>query len=290
MEFIKEEREDVKIEETLRVKQEDTEEQTDLMLLKEECIVPNEMEEEEQFETRPDFKTEEESFSWLQIKETFSQKTAHKTGTKSYFTPLHCEKSFGEHGNLKVPMKIHTGGKTFSCQQCGKRFNRKGHLNDHMRVHTGEKSFFCQQCGKSFKHKGDLNRHMRIHTGEKSFTCQQCGVSFTHKGNLQVHMRIHTGEKPYTCQQCGVSFTNKGNLYRHMKIHTGGKSYICQQCGVSITHEGNLQEHILNHTATTETHTNSLHNTIPNSTLERRLTPANSVESVSHMKENLKNT
>ncbi|KAK2915788.1 hypothetical protein Q8A67_000162 [Cirrhinus molitorella] len=51
MEFIKEETEDVKIEETFRVKHEETEEQIDLMPLKEECKELNEVEKKEEYET-----------------------------------------------------------------------------------------------------------------------------------------------------------------------------------------------------------------------------------------------
>uniref|UniRef100_A0A8C2C056 C2H2-type domain-containing protein n=1 Tax=Cyprinus carpio TaxID=7962 RepID=A0A8C2C056_CYPCA len=183
----------------------------DLMLLKEECIVPNETEEKEQYETH-DFKTGEESFSWPQIKETFSQKTAHKTGTTSCFTPFHSEKSFNEHGNLKVHMGIQTGKKPFTCQLCGKSFTQKVNLNRHMRIHTGEKPYICKQCGKSFDQHGNLKVHMRVHTGGKPYTCKQCGKSFNRKGDLNDHMRVHTGEKPYTCHQCGKSFTQKVNL------------------------------------------------------------------------------
>ncbi len=60
----------------------------DLIPLKEECIVPNETEEKEQYETHRYFKIGEESFSLPQSKETFSQKTAHKTGTKKLFHPF----------------------------------------------------------------------------------------------------------------------------------------------------------------------------------------------------------
>ncbi|CAM4570087.1 unnamed protein product [Leuciscus chuanchicus] len=50
MEFIKEESEDMKIEETFRVKHEDTEEQTDMKALKEEGQELNETEEKDQYE------------------------------------------------------------------------------------------------------------------------------------------------------------------------------------------------------------------------------------------------
>ncbi|KAL1276652.1 hypothetical protein QQF64_036275 [Cirrhinus molitorella] len=50
MAFIKEESEDMKIEEAFRVKHEDIEEQTDLTSLKEESHELNEMEEKDQYE------------------------------------------------------------------------------------------------------------------------------------------------------------------------------------------------------------------------------------------------
>uniref|UniRef100_A0A8C0YQ44 C2H2-type domain-containing protein n=2 Tax=Cyprinus carpio TaxID=7962 RepID=A0A8C0YQ44_CYPCA len=240
MEFIKEESEDVKIEETLRVKQEDTETQTDLKPLKEECIVPNETEEKGQYETHHDFKREEEYFSWPQIKETFSQKTAHKTGTKSYVTPFHCENNFHEHGNLKV----HTGGKSFPCQQCGVSFTHKGNLTVHMRVHTGEKPYTCPECGKSFDQNRNLKVHMRVHTGERNYVCHQCGKRFRRKGNLNKHMRIHTREKLYTCSQCGESFDLQGRFEEHMKVHAGEKPFTCQQCGKSFTQVSNRNRHM----------------------------------------------
>ncbi len=62
------------------------------MPMKKECIVPNEMEEKVQYETHHDFITRVESFSWSQTEKTFSEKTTHRTGTKSCVTPFHCEK------------------------------------------------------------------------------------------------------------------------------------------------------------------------------------------------------
>ncbi|XP_048042476.1 zinc finger protein OZF-like [Megalobrama amblycephala] len=191
--IIKEESEDMKIEETFSVKHEDTEEQTDLMALREASHELNEREEEkEHYNLMSEEKSTEFSL----------QKGAQKTGTKSCFT----------------------------CQQCGKSFKHKKHLIDHMSIHTGEKPFTCQQCGQSFRRKGNLKVHMMIHTREKPYTCTLCGNDFKREQSLRQHMIIHTGESPFSCQQCGKSFSDKAKLKIHMRIHTGEKPYTCQQC------------------------------------------------------------
>ncbi|XP_048012725.1 zinc finger protein 510-like [Megalobrama amblycephala] len=117
--IIKEESEDMKIEETFSVKHEDTEEQTDLMALREASHELNERKEEkEHYNLMSEVKSTEFSL----------QKGAQKTETKSYFT----------------------------CQQCGKTFDQDRNLQVHLRVHTRESPFTCQQCGKSFIHKNTL--------------------------------------------------------------------------------------------------------------------------------------
>ncbi|KAL1276215.1 hypothetical protein QQF64_035838, partial [Cirrhinus molitorella] len=79
MVFIKEESEDMKIEETFmkHVKHEDTEEQTDMMLVKKENQELNETKDKVQYEKHHDFIAGENLFSSSQTK-----KATHKTEAK----------------------------------------------------------------------------------------------------------------------------------------------------------------------------------------------------------------
>ncbi|CAM4567871.1 unnamed protein product [Leuciscus chuanchicus] len=83
MAFIKEESEDIRIEEAFGVKHEDAEEQTGLMALKEECQELDEMEETNQYEKHNDFMTGEKS---TQTEKSSPQKGSQKTESNSYFT------------------------------------------------------------------------------------------------------------------------------------------------------------------------------------------------------------
>nr|XP_055035294.1 gastrula zinc finger protein XlCGF67.1-like [Misgurnus anguillicaudatus] len=198
--LVKEELEKMTDPQPCRIKDEDTEEQIDMMEVKEESQA--EVDEKHQI---------------IKINHNVSQKETLKT------EDIKCENSFSEVERPEDHKRTHSEEKPLTCQQCGKSFRRKVNLKAHMRIHTGEKPHVCHHCGKSFITAGELKKHMRTHTGEKPYTCQQCGKCFSIESNLKIHARVHTGEKPFTCQPCGKSFTFQSNLNRHMKTHSGEK-------------------------------------------------------------------
>ncbi|KAK2892538.1 hypothetical protein Q8A67_012526 [Cirrhinus molitorella] len=212
--IIKQESEDIKIGEVFSIKQEDPEEQTDLMALKEE----NEEMEEKNLNEGHDFMTAENSIRT----ETNS---VQKAESNKNFSCHQCGKNFRLKESLNAHMKIHTGVKPFKCQQCGKCFVRKGNFKNHMDAHNEKKPFTCGPCGRGYKCKENLNKHMRRkHSGKDTFACRQCGECFSCKVSLYGHFKLHTTEKSFICSLCGDTFLQAGNLNSHMRIHTGEKN------------------------------------------------------------------
>ncbi|XP_016333101.1 zinc finger and SCAN domain-containing protein 21-like [Sinocyclocheilus anshuiensis] len=145
MVFIKEEREDMKIEEVFRVKHEDTEDQTKMAFVKEER---EDMKVEEVFSLKQEEQTD------LTVLKVESQEL-NEMEDKNHHDFMTREKSTKKTSSQKrVQMAKSTS--LFTCCQCGKCFSQKRKLVLHMRVHTGEKPFTCQQCGKSFSQNGNL--------------------------------------------------------------------------------------------------------------------------------------
>ncbi|XP_056599099.1 gastrula zinc finger protein XlCGF9.1-like [Triplophysa dalaica] len=198
MQIVKEEIEEMSHLDPCGVKNEDTEEQTDLLEMKDVSDELNGLEETHQYQKPHRFKMEEISSDCSEMKNTCSN-TRQRTRRRKSFTCPQCEEEQTLKTDFDLHIRVHTGEKMFTCPQCGKQFSYREQFRNHIRTHTKERLHPCLQCEKSFRETSMLSNHMRIHTGERPYPCPQCGKSFRENGTLNNHMRIMC---PHVCPQC----------------------------------------------------------------------------------------
>ena len=57
-------------------------------------------------------------------------------------------------------------------------FTEYFHIVNHIRVHNGGKPYTCTQCNKALIYKLGLKSQVISHSGEKPYQCYQCGKPF----------------------------------------------------------------------------------------------------------------
>jgi len=116
----------------------------------------------------------------------------------------------------------------FNCEHCDKTFGQKGNLNVHINtIHLKQKNYKCDHCNESFGQKQNLNTHINtIHLKQKNYKCEHCECTFGEKGHLKTHINtVHLKKRNFKCEHCNESFGHKQNLNTHINvIHINPKS------------------------------------------------------------------
>lgn len=82
----------------------------------------------------------------------------------------------------------------YECYLCKKYSTPfKTDLQQHIRIHSGQKSFECDNCDKKFASVSNLKRHILTHEPKKPsvavFKCEFCPKKYTRKGSVLRHVK-----------------------------------------------------------------------------------------------------
>eukprot|EP00656_Telonema_subtile_P048168 TRINITY_DN5668_c0_g1_i3.p1 TRINITY_DN5668_c0_g1~~TRINITY_DN5668_c0_g1_i3.p1 ORF type:complete len:160 (-),score=36.82 TRINITY_DN5668_c0_g1_i3:108-587(-) len=105
---------------------------------------------------------------------------------------------------------------------CHRFFTDKTKFLHHACVHTGMKSFVCQQegCGQNFTSESQLRAHLRRHS--KYYKCTVCAAegidkSYTSGFNLKEHMRNVHEQARLVCKTCDRSYKSHKAWSAHLR-------------------------------------------------------------------------
>ncbi|KAM8961614.1 zinc finger protein 131 isoform 1-T1 [Pelodytes ibericus] len=98
---------------------------------------------------------------------------------------------------------------------------------EHVKSHSAE-TFKCEICNKRYVreiawkqhltcyHMEETNASKKARPSKKIHVCQYCDKQFDHFGHFKEHLRKHTGEKPFECPNCHERFARNSTLKCHL--------------------------------------------------------------------------
>jgi KRAB domain-containing zinc finger protein len=195
---------------------------------------------------------------------------AQKGGTPATppFTLYLCTYSASKLKDVKKHMLIHTGERSFSCDQCDYKGRRLDHLSIHKKHNHGPgelKPFKCDKCAYSGAISLLVKQHMIIHSGEKPYACDQCDYKSSRRQDLVSHEAYKHGQKnenprtsslyiknsnsdlkSYQCQVCEYLADNKKAMVLHALRHNGKRLSKYDKCEFN-TRKSPFLKHKLNY-------------------------------------------
>ncbi|XP_041082349.1 zinc finger and BTB domain-containing protein 7C-like [Polyodon spathula] len=111
----------------------------------------------------------------------------------------------------------------FPCRQCQRSFSSSWELTGHQcgGSDTEKVHFKCPVCGDRFERPTAFIMHKRSHVGQSRYVCTECGRTWKTLKRLLAHRHSHAGDRPHQCEECGHRFKRAGALQRHRRGHRG---------------------------------------------------------------------